>query len=319
LSSDGTYCALAHSEHIGNQEAWNILLLDTASGELIHKWPINVGHAYALFVEKEGNSFRILIQTNARGFEESAWLTTNTNDVQYSGEVPTHDAYPLAYDTESSRLAVCAVRNGSHTLTLVNGKKDSRQIGLKNGSYDIYFGGATFLDSSRLITRWQSGVHTPGIIEIDLVGNKISHHGIVKSGAVNNTPLQSVECNASDGSTIQAWVALPKNTTGPVPFAIYLHGGPDSVTLDAFSAEAQAWVDNGIGYCGLNYHGSISFGKKFQEAIIGKPGTLEVEDSVAMKNELVRRGWATENQCILTGYSWGGFVTLLGLGKTPTE
>lgn len=111
----------------------------------------------------------------------------------------------------------------------------------------------------------------------------------------------------------------PSNTTGPIPFVIDLHGGPDSVTLDVFSAEAQAWIDNGFGYCGLNYRGSISFGKEFQEKILGRPGSPEVEDSITIKRELVRRGWALENQCILAGYSWGGFVTLLGMGKFPKE
>lgn len=33
----------------------------------------------------------------------------------------------------------------------------------------------------------------------------------------------------------------------------------------------------------------------------------------------MRRGWAKEDEVIISGYSWGGFVTLLAMGKTPNE
>lgn len=318
LSPDGTYCAIGYSKNIEGKEHWYISLLETLTGETVHTWPMNgTSHGYALHV-KTGDSFQILIQTNGRGFEEPAWLSVGTDKIEYMRDASEHDLYPLAYDPRNNHLAVCAVHNGTHSLLLMASDSPDRHIGPKNGSYDIYFGGAAFLDSNRFITRWQSSTHVPDIIEIDLAANETSRYGIVRN-TTNNTPFQSIECRTSDGDMIQAWVALPQNIAGPAPFAIDLHGGPDSVTLDAFSAEAQAWLDNGIGYCGLNYRGSISFGKEFQEKIIGRPGTLEVEDSIAMKKELVRRGWAIENQCILTGYSWGGFVTLLGMGKSPKE
>lgn len=319
LSPDGTYCAIGYSKNIGGEEHWYISLLETLTGETVHTWPMSgTSHGYALHIQKTGDSFRILTQMNGRGFEEPAWLSTDTNEVEYLRNSFEHDVYPLAYDSQNNHLAVCAVHNGTHSLLLMNSDSSDQHIGPKNGSYDTYFGGATFLDSHRLIIRWQSGTKTPKIIEINPVTNETCDYEAIENAAVN-TPFQSIECETVDGSTIQAWVGLPSNMTGPVPFVIDLHGGPDSVTLDAFSAEAQAWIDNGFGYCGLNYRGSISFGKGFQEKIIGRQGSPEVEDSIAIKKELVRRGWALENQCILTGYSWGGFVTLLGMGKSPKE
>ncbi len=67
----------------------------------------------------------------------------------------------------------------------------------------------------------------------------------------------------------------------------------------------------------LNYRGSTTFGREFQDKILGTPGEWEVEDMVAARDWLVNRGIAAQNQILLTGGSYGGYLTLLALGKRP--
>ena len=208
LNQDGTYCAIGYSKNIGGREHWYISLLETLTGETVHTWPMNdTSHGYALHLQKTGDSFRLLIQTNGRGFEEPAWISTDTNEIEYMRDISEHDVYPLTYDSRNNNLAVCAVHNGAHSLLLMNSDSPDRQIGPKNGSYDTYFGGASFLDSDRLITRWQNSTKTPRIIEINPITNETCDYEVIENAAVN-TPLQSIECGTVDGSTVQAWVVV---------------------------------------------------------------------------------------------------------------
>jgi dienelactone hydrolase len=319
LSEDGEYCAVSYSQREAEKEVWKIRVIHTTNGTTVHEWNFSNGHSYALYLEVHDDACRVLVQTNIRGYEEAGWIDATRLQPEFLQEKASYDVFPLAYDPSSGSIVSCSVREGNHALSIsAPGTFPGKPIGPTHGSYDTYYGGAQIIDASTILARWQSSVLPADIIRISLETGSYVPCGFVRA-STKSVPFQGLTCKTPDGTLIQAWVARPSHTDGPVPFVIDLHGGPDAVTLDAFSAEAQTWIDWGIGYCGLNYRGSVSFGKEFQNSIIGHPGTLETEDCLAMKKELARRGWADPAYCILSGYSWGGFVTLLALGKSPTE
>jgi dipeptidyl aminopeptidase/acylaminoacyl peptidase len=55
----------------------------------------------------------------------------------------------------------------------------------------------------------------------------------------------------------------------------------------------------------------------FEKQIWGDLGHREIEDMVAARDWLVQQGMAKPDQIFLTGWSYGGYLTLLGLGKRP--
>ena len=67
----------------------------------------------------------------------------------------------------------------------------------------------------------------------------------------------------------------------------------------------------------INYRGSTTFGREFQEKIWGHPGHWEVQDMAAARDWLVQGGLAHPDQILLTGWSYGGYLTLWGLGQRP--
>jgi dipeptidyl aminopeptidase/acylaminoacyl peptidase len=67
----------------------------------------------------------------------------------------------------------------------------------------------------------------------------------------------------------------------------------------------------------INYRGSTTFGKDFEESIWGNLGELEVEDMVAAYDFLVKKRIAAPDKVFLTGWSYGGYLTLQALGKHP--
>jgi dipeptidyl aminopeptidase/acylaminoacyl peptidase len=104
---------------------------------------------------------------------------------------------------------------------------------------------------------------------------------------------------------------------GPFPTILYAHGGPEDVESDVFFPTAQAWLDHGYAFLSVNYRGSTTFGRAFQQQIWGDLGHWELEDLVAARAWLVDKGIARPDQVFLSGWSYGGYLTLLALGKRP--
>jgi len=115
---------------------------------------------------------------------------------------------------------------------------------------------------------------------------------------------------------IQGWLATPAGA-GPIPTIFHMHGGPATVQTESFMPMAQAWLDHGFVFMTINYRGSTTFGRAFQQKIFGDLGHWEVEDMAAARDYLVQQRIAAPDQILLMGGSYGGYLTLMGLGKRP--
>ncbi|MDP9185674.1 MAG: prolyl oligopeptidase family serine peptidase, partial [Actinomycetota bacterium] len=121
---------------------------------------------------------------------------------------------------------------------------------------------------------------------------------------------------SSDGTSVQAWVVSP-DVDGPFSTILHVHGGPEAVTTEGYSPSIASWVDHGYAVASLNYRGSVTFGREYQQAIWGDLGHWEIEDLAATASWLVEEGIARPRGIVLTGGSYGGYPTLLGLGRRP--
>ncbi|HEY6957986.1 MAG TPA: prolyl oligopeptidase family serine peptidase [Candidatus Limnocylindria bacterium] len=119
-----------------------------------------------------------------------------------------------------------------------------------------------------------------------------------------------------DVEGVHVFVAKPPSP-GPYPTYFLVHGGPEYHDRDAWSPTVQAWVDHGFAVVMVNYRGSSGYGKAWRDAIVGKPGLTELADIASAHEWAVRNGTADPNRCVLGGGSWGGYLTLLGLGTQP--
>ena len=87
--------------------------------------------------------------------------------------------------------------------------------------------------------------------------------------------------------------------------------------MEGFSPASLSWIDHGFAFLSLNYRGCSSFGREFETKIFGDPGRWEVEDIVAARRYLLENGIAHPEQIVLTGWSYGGYLTLMSLGLYP--
>ena len=87
--------------------------------------------------------------------------------------------------------------------------------------------------------------------------------------------------------------------------------------MNGFQRGIQYLVNNGYVVIAPNYRGSTGYGKEFEEKNRFDMGGGDLRDVVAAAEYLVSSGYAAP-QCVgIMGGSYGGYMTMLALGKTP--
>jgi dipeptidyl aminopeptidase/acylaminoacyl peptidase len=115
------------------------------------------------------------------------------------------------------------------------------------------------------------------------------------------------------GGDVHALLVRPEGH-GPYATVFLVHGGPEAADDDSYRARRAAYVDAGYAVVHVNYRGSTGYGSAWRDALTGRPGLTELEDVGAVYDALVAEGIVDPARAILSGGSWGGFLTLLGLG-----
>ena len=186
------------------------------------------------------------------------------------------------------------------------------------GCEQIDVGGGSVLDGAAfgadgIVVLRDRATQPACVIEVGARGERTIAGDV---GAPRGYPWRSVSFPSSDGTSVQAWVAIPPGD-GPYPTIVHVHGGPESVTTERYVPSITSWVDHGYAVASLNYRGSLTFGREYQQAIWGDLGHWEVDDLAETAAWLVEQRIAEPRGIVLTGGSYGGYLTLLGLGRLP--
>lgn len=171
--------------------------------------------------------------------------------------------------------------------------------------------GATARPDGTVEFLWSSAAQPPevrstsGEVVLDPPGMK----------APGSVPVRDVWVEGP-GGRIHALVQQPAGE-GPFPTVFDIHGGPTWHDSDAFASAPAAWVDHGFAVVRVNYRGSTGYGRAWTDALKHRVGLIELEDIAAVRAWAVSSGLADPERLVLSGGSWGGYLTLLGLGTQP--
>ncbi len=132
---------------------------------------------------------------------------------------------------------------------------------------------------------------------------------------------QMVTYKSFDGTLISALVTMPANLKrdGTNPAIVIPHGGPTGKTDDYFDDVAAALASRGYIIIAPNFRGSTGYGKAFQAANYDDLGGGDLKDTIAAKQFLVDSGYVDGSRVGIFGGSYGGFMTLMAIGKAPDE
>ena len=184
-------------------------------------------------------------------------------------------------------------------------------------------GSQPFTPDSRRLMVLHSGADTPGEIQaFDIATGKMMQltHLAMASLAPDHLPKSRIVTFKSyDGTLVSAIVTMPFNLkrSGGNPGVVIPHGGPTGQTNDGFSRTATALASRGYVVIQPNPRGSTGYGLAFQKANYQDLGGGDLKDELAAKQFLVDSGYVDSNRVGIAGGSYGGFMTLMAIGRAP--
>jgi dipeptidyl aminopeptidase/acylaminoacyl peptidase len=180
-----------------------------------------------------------------------------------------------------------------------------------------------FTPDSRALLVLHSGADTPGEIQaFDIGAGKMTPltHLAMASLAPEHLPKSRIVTYRSyDGTLVSAVVTMPFNLKrdGSNPAVVFPHGGPTGQTTDGFSRYATALASRGYVVIQPNVRGSTGYGLAFQKANFQDLGGGDLKDELASKQFLVDSGYVDGKRVGIFGGSYGGFMTLMAIGRAP--
>jgi dienelactone hydrolase len=321
LSADGSVAAFS-STHRSTGNEYSLLTVGVATGEPGPEAWDGPGTSILVHAFARGlDDHRVLATTNRSGRERAFVLDADTGDRhELPADAPDGDIVALDWSPDGREVLLCRIERAEQRLLVWNLDSDDVRVldhpaGAVLGylhSFASYFSP----DGSEIVCRWEDSASPRRLIGLDpATGRKT--RTILSSGDVPpGHAYRSVSFPSADGAEIQAWIAVPDGEA-PFPVVLNTHGGPTAAACGFFDPEAQAFLDHGFAYISVNYHGSTTFGREFEQSIWGRLGDLELQDMAAARAWLIESGIARPDQIVLTGWSYGGYLTLLGLGRQP--
>jgi dipeptidyl aminopeptidase/acylaminoacyl peptidase len=174
----------------------------------------------------------------------------------------------------------------------------------------------------RLLLSHQSSVRTADFWVYNVTSGTIrqlTHSAIASLSAVAIPASQLVHYESFDGKIISAllWVPFNLQRDHSNPALVLPHGGPTGQTVDVWSPRIAALVSRGYICIAPNVRGSTGYGMEFQRANYQDLGGGDLQDEVYATKFLAATGYADSKKVGITGGSYGGFMTLMAIGKTP--
>ncbi|HYF64613.1 MAG TPA: prolyl oligopeptidase family serine peptidase [Herpetosiphonaceae bacterium] len=313
LSPDAALAAIATTEHATARQ-YSLAVVATADGRPVATLSdLPGGSLRAVRFSPIPGDRRLLCTADRSGHTRPLLWDIDSGE-RHELELAEHegDIEPLDWTTDGRRILLRQVTRATHRLLI----------------YDLATGDATPLPAAggtvisaqfgedRIVALWSDATHLPQVIALDAATG--AAQGAILSLDVDPParPLTSISFRSADGTAIQGWLGVPDGA-GPFPTILAVHGGPHMAVYDAYDPEAQAWLDHGYAFLSINYRGSTTFGRTFKEQVWGDMGNLEVEDMVAARDWLIAANVACPEAILVTGASYGGYLTLMALGKRP--
>lgn len=308
LSADGTLLCLTHSEH-GDQLHPALRVIDPRTGAVVSEL-LDAGKALRAGAWSPGAGDQRLALIHERGGTETPALWNPATGAWTELETGLEgDVNVMAWWPDASALLLCHLREGRYRLYRFEVESGAlTRIDHPDGQ----IGDAHVRPDGRVWFRHTSGAHPPRILD-DTGAEVLAPEG---DPAPEGRPYVSWRFSNERGQTVQGFYVTPEGT-GPFPILMHPHGGPTWLDEDRWSSEVQSYVDAGFAVAMVNYRGSTGFGAEWRDALVGDIGGPELEDLNAALADLVASGIADPDRAAVGGWSWGGYLTLMELGKHP--
>ncbi|MDQ2843563.1 MAG: S9 family peptidase [Acidobacteriota bacterium] len=265
----------------------------------------------------------LVIATNKSGFNNVALL--DTSDKKITPVTDTEwEADPGSFAPAGDTFSYTLNQDGRTKIYLSQrGSNSPEQIEFPEG-LSLLTGNPTPFSpgGDRLLVSHQSSRRPSDLWIFDLSSKhavQLTFSAIASLDPANLPQSQLVHYKSFDGKIISAFVWMPFNLqpNGTAPGIVLPHGGPTGQTVDYFNREAAALASGGYVCIAPNVRGSTGYGLEFQKANKKDLGGGDLQDEVYASRFLIDTGFVDPKRMGITGGSYGGYMTLMAIGKTP--
>jgi dipeptidyl aminopeptidase/acylaminoacyl peptidase len=318
VTRDGRFGLLARLKSRGNN---NLYLLDLLNRKDTLITPHEGVALYEGIIDKDGravylstNEGRDLIafgriRVDASGKPGSIEVLRNRSDAELDG---------FRLNEQGTVAALVWNVGGRSELELFDVRASKSLPPLKLPAEGV--GTARFSQDGKRVAITALGAAQPSDVWIAEIGQPFRQLTFAQHVGVDLTTFvrpELVKFRAHDGLELSGWLYRPHGPSGPRPFVLSFHGGPEGQERPGFRPDYQALVSQGIGVFAPNVRGSSGFGKKFVNLDNGEMRFNGLKDIKSAVDHLVTNGIADPKRLGITGGSYGGYMTMAGLTEYP--
>ena len=317
-SPDGRFLYATRSMGIDDSQIYRI---DVATGAAEQLLP-HSGKQRITTADVSNDGRTLLVTSDAKGgYENAALLDLATKKLRWLS------------DTQWSANADCFTPDVGSAVILLNadGRISTRFINLRTMQQTergvppgLNFPTGEprpFLPDGSMLLLHEDSSHPQELYRLaaDDTLTQITHNANEGLQHISLPTSQLVTYPSFDGRLISAFVWVPFNLKrdGTAPAVVMPHGGPTGQTTDAFNGRAELLASRGFVVIAPNVRGSTGYGMEFQNANIKDLGGGDLKDEIAGVDFLKATGFIDPKRVGIWGGSYGGYMTLMAIGKTP--
>lgn len=267
----------------------------------------------------------VLTSSEASGYRHLWWYSHQTGDLRQITEGEFEVQRLLGFDAERRMAYVTATKETPIEVHVYQVNVDtgemvrlSEEPGIHQAVVAPDFG--HWVDQASSVEK--SGITRLLSFSTDEV-HVIHGNERLRPGDLGLVPPEFVTLTLEDGTIVHGAIYEPdRGGNEPVPAIVAVYGGTHAQTvLNAWglTVDLQAQLLRQKGYLvfKLDNRGSYHRGKAFEGALHRNFSTVEVEDQVAGVRWLVENRGVDPKRVGIYGWSYGGYMTLMGLLKAP--
>ncbi|MEG3088160.1 S9 family peptidase [Sphingomonas sp. PB4P5] len=313
--------ALIANRDFTDQTAGEVWRIDVASGTAKRL----LGKAKTIYSAGDAthDGATLAVTTNAGTGQSHAGVYTVSNGTWRWLKPTPWEQYANVIAPDGRSMVTETGIDGRTTLSIVDlATMGERALPLPPGVNTVANAKPFTPDSARLLVT-QSGATSPGMpVILDLASGRVSAPFQLAMASLDPRTLPTssiVTYRSFDGTLVSAILTIPFNLKrdGSNPAIVMPHGGPTGQSLDGFNKSATALASRGYLVIQPNPRGSTGYGQAFQTANFQDLGGGDLKDELAAKDFLVATGYVDAKRVGITGGSYGGFMTLMAIGRAP--
>lgn len=273
------------------------------------------------FYSKDGNGVYYLSNQDGKGKQLSYYsLADKKRTVLTEGIDGKISWFDISY--ASNQVAVVASRNGQSDLYLLDLVSNTRsKLAIPEGAIE---GMKWSPDGSKIAFGLSTSFKPNNVYVYTIATGKVEQwtysdtknldtEKFVKPELIRYTTFDKVNDKPRE---IEAVFYMPRNSKGPVPVVVELHGGPSDRFTPSFSPITQFLV-NELGYAVIqpNIRGSSGYGKEFEDADNGYKRMDAIKDVGKLLDWIAKKPGLDRKKVVISGISYGGYAALMTMSE----